>query len=1138
MRHTRRGGGLRRTAARSAVAVLAAVLAGSTGVGVAAAQETDAPLAPGVAAGHALSAEDLALKISPRLAAESGPVSAFVELDRKPAVDAFNEKQSQGAGKQAAKQAANDAKADTKQVADKVVGELKAKDAGTQQLYQTTNGVPGVAVVADAAKVRELAALPEVKAVHTLVPKTATNSNTVQLTRALNVWQSTGKLGDNVRVGIIDTGVDYTHSDFGGPGTKAAYDAIDRTKVDPSYFPTAKVVGGYDFAGDDYDGATPGKSTPHPDPNPLDCNSHGTHVAGTTAGYGVNADGSTFTGDYTKLTPDTLNAMKIGPGTAPKAQLYALKVFGCTGSTNLTSLALDWALDPDGDGDFSDHLDVVNLSLGSDYGAPDDPDSLFVRKLANNGVLPVIAAGNGGDLYDIGGSPGATPEALTVASSRDSFTLRDGAEVTAPADAAGLKAGQYSTNFTGYDKLDLTKPAVPLSDATDADGCKPFSAADKAAVAGKFAWLEWDDNDATRRCGSAARTNNAQAAGAVGVLLSSALDNFNAGIAGNAGIPVFQFTGSAVKQIRPALTAGTLTVRLAGALQTSVKTYDQSISDTPSSFTSRGVRGPSAVKPDLAAPGDTIASAKMGSGNGVLVDSGTSMATPHTAGIAALVRQVHPDWTVEEVKAAVVNTADADITAGLSGTGPTEAPNRVGAGRIDAKSAIDNQVLAFVQDTPGAVGVSFGAVEVSGPLSLTKTVKVVNKSTDAVELGAAYHAITQIPGVSYQLSGDTVKLSPRGIARLTITLKIDDPTALRKTVDPTITTTQLGVARQFLADASGRIELTPRKGSAVPLRVPVYSAPKPVSDIATAGALNFHGDDTQAVLNLRGRGVDQGDGTQAYKSLISVLELGATSPRLPECTKTVTTGCTLNDTAKGGDLRYVGAATTAPLVKAQGHPGDALLAFGIATWGKWYNLGNNTVPFVDIDTNGDGKPDFETFVTKPKGTDVWVANTVNLNKPLPTGGFASVDLEPLNGQFGDVDTNVFDTDVVVLPVALTALGIDPTKDSARLSYTVGVAGFYVAPGSTNGNIDSIDTPISFDPLKPGLWAQGGGDAALSFLAKPGTALVVNRDADAQAADKSAGLLVLEHHNGTGNRAHVVRVHGVGGGSQHGPLPAE
>lgn len=1065
------------------------------------AQAQSEPLAQPVKGAHGLDAKALQLKVSPRLN-QNGKVTAFVALDRKPAVDAFDEKKSQG--KEVAKQAAKQAKNDVSAAVDQVVGQLKSADTATKELYRTSNGVPGVVVNADAQKVRELAQRQDVLAVYPVVPKTRQNSNAVQLTRTLNVWQQYGKLGDDVRVGIIDTGVDYTHANFGGPGTVAAFKAVDPRAKDPN-FPTAKVVGGYDFVGEDYDGAStdPAVNTPKPDPNPIDCDGHGSHVAGTTAGFGENADGSTFKGDYTKLTPEALNAMKIGPGTAPKALIYALKVFGCEGSTNVTSQALDWALDPDGDGDFSDHLDVVNLSLGSDYGAPDDPDSLFVKKLYKVGVMPVFSAGNGGDLYDIGGSPGNTPEALTVASTRDSFVLRDGAEANGQ-----VKPGQYSQNFTGYIGYDKTLPVVKLTQAGNLDGCQAIT----ENLAGKFVWLEWDDNDATRRCGSGGRTNNAQAAGAQGVVLSSTLNNFNAGIAGNATIPVFQFTGDATQQVRPQLDAGTLTVRMAGALRTTVPTYDQSISDTPSSFTSRGTRNGS-IKPDVAAPGDTISSTAVGSGNDRLVISGTSMASPHVAGIAALVRQTHPDWSLEEVKAAIMNTSGADVKE----NGKTYAPNRVGTGRVDGKAAIDNQVLAYVEDDPGYVSANFGVVEVSKPVSKTKTIKIVNKSTKAVEYKVGYTAATSIPGVSYVLSQDKVKLSPRGVARVKVTLKIDDPKALRKTVDSTVEPTQLDVPRQFLADASGRVTLTPTAGATVPLRLSVYSAPKPVADINTASTLKFRGNDKQAVLNLTGRGVDQGTGSQAYRSLVSVLELQAQSPTLRDCRRNVTENCALNETAKGGDLRYVGAASTAPLAKAQGKPEESLLAFGVATWGNWYNLGKNTVPFVDIDTNGDGTADFETFATRLTDTDVLVASTVDLK----TG--ETVDIQGVNGLFGDVDANTSDTNVVVLPVLLTALGIDPSKDTARISYVVGTSGFYVAPGNANKLVDVIDRNLSYDPLKPGLWAQGGGDAALSYVAKPGTALVVNKNEAALKADKSEGLLVINHHNANGDRASVVLV---------------
>ncbi|WP_326569144.1 S8 family serine peptidase [Amycolatopsis rhabdoformis] len=1097
-------------AARSTAVLAAAVLAAAVTTASGAAAQT-APLADPVAQAK-VAAAGLQGKISPRLDAAQGKVTAFVELAKKPAVDAFNAEQSKGSGKEKAKQAARAAKADVAATVNAVVGQLKKADAGTKLVTQTSNAVAGAVVTADAAKIRELAKRPDVVSVRTVVPKTKNNASAEQLTNTLASWQQTGKFGDGIRVGVIDDGIDYTHADFGGPGTPAAYQAVDRTKPSP-LFPSAKVVGGTDLVGDDYDaeGKT-GSPTPKPDPNPIACGEHGTHVAGTIAGFGVNADGSTFTGNYKKLNKKQLDAMRIGPGTAPKALLYALKVFGCTGSTNVTSQALDWALDPDGDGDFTDHLDIVNLSLGSDFGAPDDPDSLFVRKLAQNGVLPVLAAGNGGDLNDVAGSPGNTPEALTVASSRDAGELKDALDVTAP--TPGQQPGQYSQDYTGYDTLDLTAPVVPISAANNA-GCAAFSAEDKAKVAGKFVWLEWDDNDSTRACGSAARANNAQAAGAKGVVLSSTLEHPAAGIAGNAGVPMFQLTGKATTALRPGLTAGTLSVRFFGAGRASLQTTDKTIVDTPSSFTSRGGRGPS-VKPDVTAPGDTITSAFRGSGNGRLSISGTSMATPHTAGITALVRQTHPDWTVEEVKADVVGSATHDIT---DGAGHTYAPQRVGTGRIDAKASLDNQVLAYVQDDPGAVSVTFGTVEVAAPVTLSKTIKVVNKGVKAAEYSVAYEAVNSLPGVQYTVDKSSVKLNPRGVATVKVTLTISDPKALRKVMDPTMEATQAGLARQFVADASGRVAFTPKSGATVPLRVAVYSAPKPVSAVTTPAGVRFGGNQNQAVLNLGGKGIDQGSGAQRYRSLVSVLELQAESAQLPECGAGVSSECTLNGTAKGGDLRYIGAASTAPLAKAQGEPENAMLAFGLTTWGDFANLGSNTIPFVDFDTTGDGKPDFETFVTKATETDVLLAATVSLTQP----GNPTVDLQAVNGQLGDVDTNVFDTNVIVLPVSIAALGIDPTAASHRISYTVGTAGYYVAPGSTDGLIDFVGTPLSFDALAPAFSVQGGGDAALGYVAKPGTQLVVNRNAAAVAGDKPKGLLAIEHHNAAGSRAAVVRI---------------
>ncbi|MDE2657373.1 MAG: S8 family serine peptidase, partial [Verrucomicrobiota bacterium] len=134
---------------------------------------------------------------------------------------------------------------------------------------------------------------------------------------AKTVWgtRTTGFDGEGIRVAVIDTGVDYTHAMFGGPGTKEAYQSNDSTKVEEGTFPTDK-VDGWDFAGKDYSGVN---DVPLPDGDPLDRSGygHGTHVAGIVGGVGVTREGRPYEGDY--FAGLDYSEFLLRPGVAPKA---------------------------------------------------------------------------------------------------------------------------------------------------------------------------------------------------------------------------------------------------------------------------------------------------------------------------------------------------------------------------------------------------------------------------------------------------------------------------------------------------------------------------------------------------------------------------------------------------------------------------------------------------------------------------------------------------------------------------------------------------------------------------------------------------------------------------------------------------
>ncbi|QDW61228.1 S8 family serine peptidase [Oerskovia sp. KBS0722] len=1059
--------------------------------------------------------ESEAGKVAPSLADSSGTVTAFVQLDTPSGADLAD----QGASPAQVE----DNQAVVERLADTVVpaqtNARSARAAGApQQVSVTSKLVPGVVVTGDAEQVRALAADDKVVTVYRIIPKTPSNKGTDAFTRALEAWQSTGYTGQGVRIGIIDTGIDYTHAGFGGPGTQAAYDEAYGVKgqgpVPAGTFDDAKYLGGYDFAGYDYDasGTVPGTSLiPTPDENPIDSldsigSGHGSHVAGTTGGYGVLADGTTFDGDYTTLTD--ISDWTVGPGSAPESGLYALKVFGdLGGSTNVVVDALEFAADPDGDGDLSDRLDIVNLSLGSDNSPADDPENLFIDQLSRLGTLAVVASGNAGDVTDVGGSPGNARTSLTVANSVGNTQTFDGVEVTAPAGVAGSYPAQNSQSYAG--SADVTAEVAFLG--ATVSGCTPLTPAQAAATAGKIAFLYWDDNDATRACGSATRFNNAQAAGAVGVLLSSELEVFAAGIAGNAGIPGAQLTGPSHDALRPAIEAGGVVLTLGPSLANSSFVEIPAIGDTLNAGSSRGVHGSlGVVKPDVAAPGTGISSVASGRLTQPGIKSGTSMATPHVAGIAALVKEAHPGWSAQQVKTAVMNTASHDVWTGQGGTGTAYGPERVGSGRVDAVDAVKNSTLAFSAQDKELVSVSYGLVPVADKtVKERRTVDVQNTGSQTVKYAAAFTTSSTAGGASITVSPANLTI-PAGQTR-TVTLTLTaDPATLAKQLDPTSAETTSGVPRDFVGMLTGRLVLTPESGSE--LRVPVQAAPKLVSDL-TGKDVTFLNQDTSAELDLDGRGVASG----GWTSLVAPFELKATSPRLEA---DAAEGSSASAVASG-DIRAVGFTSSAPQYAAAGaEPGDGRIGIGVAMDGDWASLGGVMFPSVETDVDGDGSAEFETVVRKYNESDLTLATTYTLKDWTGPdgeeyGAGEGVLLEPVNSVWADVDTSVFDNNVLVVPVAIGELGIEP---GTVPSFTVATYSYYGT--QPDQSIDRVG-PFTGDPYDPAYWFSGGGQ--LLFVGADDAPVTVNRSAAAAEAGTGELLLLHLHNASAGKRWQTVGV---------------
>ncbi|MCF8059732.1 MAG: S8 family serine peptidase [Bacteriovoracaceae bacterium] len=509
---------------------------------------------------------------------------------------------------------------------------------------------------------------------------------------AVKAHEELGINGAGIKVGIIDTGVDFTHSMLGGPGDTQAYEQMNKEIATP-LFPNQKVVGGYDFAGTDY---SPGAvftdwRTPRPDVNPMDEGGHGTHVAGTVAGIG-----------------DGVNTYN---GVAPGADLYALKVFGNNGGTSDTVViaAMEWSMDPNGDLDPSDRLDVLNLSLGGNFGKPFILYSLAIKNLAKAGVLTAISAGNSGPTPYIVGAPGTAEESVSVGASVDGMEKNWKFESVAfqTTKDSKLLAERVEANFTPR----ISDTPVEGKIVFVGDAASDFDEETKALLKGNIAFIDRGGVSFVEK------VNRAEEAGAIGAVVANNQpgDAFIMGGEGKANIPAVMIPLDLGTSLKSALEAGDVRMNFAS----SEMIEKREIIDTLTSFSSQGPRSEDALlKPEIAAPGFQIISASMASGNQGVALNGTSMAAPHMAGVMALVKQKYPNFSSSEHKAVLMNTAKIM----KSESGDRYSVTLQGAGLVDVYAAL----MAEAMVTPSSI--SLGEFQLEATKTLKKTILVKNTS--------------------------------------------------------------------------------------------------------------------------------------------------------------------------------------------------------------------------------------------------------------------------------------------------------------------------------------------------------------------------------------------------------------------------
>lgn len=648
-------------------------------------------------------------------------------------------------------------------------------------LYRYTEAINGIAVKLTRSQAQKVSRLDGVAAVQVDFERELTTDKGPEWIGAPSIWDGTevpeafdGNKGEGVIVGILDSGLnpanpsfadvvpaedggdDYDHTNPLGAGNYLGMcDPANTAQYVANWGCNDKLIGYYNFENPAAGG--------NPRDDVYDDDGHGSHTGSTTAGNQVDA-----TAYAAKGTPNEFSVTSTIKGVAPHANIIGYDVCdgGCQGFSILASI--NQAI--------LDDVDVINYSIGSAAASSPwtDPDAVAFLNAREAGIHVATSAGNAGPGAATLGSPGDVPWMTTVGA-----TTHDRKYVSSVVDIAA--GGATLGDIAGAGLSGPTDAAYPLVDAATINNnalCEIGKFPAGTDLTGKIVIC---DRGVTGRVekGEVVAGLNAE-----GMILANDAASGNS-LNGDAhALPTAHITYADGQALRTFMAANAGTE---AALSGSVADVKDENGDIMAAFSSRGPnRAVSMISPSVSAPGVDILAAA-GAGNEVVWEfiSGTSMASPHTAGALTLLKGMQLDlpeadqWSPAEAQSALMTTSEREIT---DSDGTVADWFDMGSGRIELRRAakagfvLDEDLAGYQAANPATGGdvrdlntASMADDECLQTCEWTRS--LTGTATGAGEWTVSVENLSD--GVTLAADVDTVTLTEGGTADVTVTATID-----------------------------------------------------------------------------------------------------------------------------------------------------------------------------------------------------------------------------------------------------------------------------------------------------------------------------------------------------------------------------